>query len=173
MYRRDALPILTSSGSPRGPAIDNERETMESRLPLRLPPQPAWAVDHECLTLKTREPQQFIDITDRVLSCVLASGISDGTVTVQSLHTTAAILVNEHEPLLLDDLGRVLAGWAPAEAPVLARRLRAADRQHDARRAAQRPRPRTSDGAASLGHAGRDQCGGSDRAVAADLSGRT
>ncbi|MYC67953.1 MAG: YjbQ family protein [Acidobacteriia bacterium] len=90
---------------------------MESRLPLRLPPQPAWAVDHECLTLKTLEPQQFIDITDRVLSCVRASGISDGTVTVQSMHTTAAILVNEHEPLLLDDLGRVLAGWAPADAP--------------------------------------------------------
>lgn len=89
---------------------------MESRLPLRLPPQPAWAVDHECLTLKTREPQQFIDITERVLGCVRASGISDGTVTVQSMHTTAAILVNEHEPLLLDDLGRVLAGWAPAEA---------------------------------------------------------
>ena len=89
---------------------------MALRLPLRLPPQPAWAVDHECLTLKTREPQQFIDITERVLSCVRASGISDCTVTVQSMHTTAAILVNEHEPLLLDDLGRVLAGWAPAEA---------------------------------------------------------
>ena len=44
------------------------------------------------------------------------SGISDGTVTVQSMHTTAAILVNENEPLLLDDLGRVLAGWAPAHA---------------------------------------------------------
>ena len=32
------------------------------------------------------------------------------------MHTTAAILVNEHEPLLLDDLSRVLAGWAPAHA---------------------------------------------------------
>lgn len=84
---------------------------MARRLPPRLPPQPAWAVDHECLRLKTREPQQFIDITGRVLSCVRASGVSDCTVTVQSLHTTAAMLVNEHEALLLDNLG-----WAPAEA---------------------------------------------------------
>lgn len=89
---------------------------MALRLPLRHSLQSAWAVAHERLALGTREPQEFIDITDRVLCCVRLSGISDGTVTVQSMHTTAAILVNENEPLLLDDLGRVLAGWAPAHA---------------------------------------------------------
>ena len=89
---------------------------MALRLPLQPSPQSAWAVAHERLALGTREPQQFIDITERVLCCVRLSGISDGTVTVQSMHTTAAILVNENEPLLLDDLGRVLAGWAPAHA---------------------------------------------------------
>ena len=89
---------------------------MALRLPLLPSPQSAWAVAHERLTLETREPQQFIDITERVLCCARFSGISDGTVTVQSMHTTAAILVNENEPLLLDDLGRILAGWAPAGA---------------------------------------------------------
>ena len=89
---------------------------MALRLPLRPVPPSPWAVDHERLTLATREPQQFIDVTERVVGCVRLSGVGDGTVTVQSLHTTAAILVNEHEPLLLDDLGRVLAGWAPADA---------------------------------------------------------
>ena len=89
---------------------------MALRLPLRPSPQSAWAVSHERLALGTRKPQQFIDITERVLSCARLSGISDGTVTVQSMHTTAAILVNENEPLLLDDLGRILAGWAPADA---------------------------------------------------------
>ena len=83
---------------------------------LRPSPQSAWAVAHERLALGTRKPQQFIDITERVLCYARLSGISDGMVTVQSLHTTAAILVNENEPLLLDDLGRVLAGWAPADA---------------------------------------------------------
>ena len=89
---------------------------MALRLPLRPSPQSAWAVVHERLALGTRKPQQFIDITERVLRCVRLSGMSDGTVTVQSRHTTAAILVNENEPLLLDDLSRVLAGWAPAHA---------------------------------------------------------
>ena len=89
---------------------------MALRLPLRPAPQSAWAVVHERLALGTRKPQQFIDITERVLRCVRLSGMSDGTVTVQSRHTTAAILVNENEPLLLDDLSRVLAGWAPAHA---------------------------------------------------------
>ena len=89
---------------------------MALRLPLRPVPPSPWAVDHERLTLATREPQQFIDVTQRVVRSVRLSGVGDGTVTVQSRHTTAAILVNEHEPLLLDDLGRVLAGWAPADA---------------------------------------------------------
>ena len=89
---------------------------MALRLPLRPSPQSAWAVVHERLALGTRKPQQFIDITERVLRCVRLAGMSDGTVTVQSRHTTAAILVNENEPLLLDDLSRVLAGWAPAHA---------------------------------------------------------
>ena len=89
---------------------------MALRFPLQSSPQSAWAVDHERLSLATREPQQFIDITERVIRCVRLSGIGDGTVMVQSMHTTAAMLVNENEPLLLDDLGRVLAGWAPADA---------------------------------------------------------
>lgn len=90
---------------------------MALRLPLQPSPQPAWAVDHERLALATRGSQQFIDITERVVRCVRLSGVGDGTVTAQSMHTTAAMLVNENEPLLLDDLGRVLAGWAPADAP--------------------------------------------------------
>ena len=89
---------------------------MALRHSLRPSPPSAWAVAHERLALGTRKPQQFIDITERVVRCARLSGISDGMVTVQSLHTTAAILVNENQPLLLDDLGRVLAGWAPADA---------------------------------------------------------
>ena len=89
---------------------------MALRLPPRASPQSGWAVSHERLALGTQKPQQFIDITERVLPCTRLSGISDGTVTVQSLHTTAAILVNENESLLLDDLGRILSGWAPADA---------------------------------------------------------
>ena len=66
---------------------------MALRLPLRPSPQSAWAVSHERLEFGTRKPQQFIGITERVLCCARLSGISDGTVTVQFMHTTAVILV--------------------------------------------------------------------------------
>ena len=90
---------------------------MALRLPLQPIPPSAWVVDHDALTLATREPQQFIDVTELVVRCVRLSGVGDGTVTVQSLHTTAAILVNENEPLLLDDLGR----FSPAGRPPMRR----------------------------------------------------
>ena len=89
---------------------------MPSQNPFRPSPQSVWSVAHDHLALVSREPQQFIDITEWMLRCVRHSGISDGTVTAQSMHTTAAILVNENEPLLLDDLDRILSGWAPADA---------------------------------------------------------
>ncbi len=59
---------------------------------------------------------EFIDITDEVAGAVEASGIQDGTVTVFSRHTTAAIKINENEPLLLRDMARFLETSAPREA---------------------------------------------------------
>ncbi|MCX6093406.1 MAG: secondary thiamine-phosphate synthase enzyme YjbQ [Candidatus Bipolaricaulota bacterium] len=59
---------------------------------------------------------EFIDITDEVAAAVEASGIQDGTVTVFSRHTTAAIKINENEPLLLRDMARFLETSAPREA---------------------------------------------------------
>jgi secondary thiamine-phosphate synthase enzyme len=45
---------------------------------------------------------------------VRQSGVGDGLVTVQSRHTTAAVVVNENEPLLIRDFEDLLEGWAPA-----------------------------------------------------------
>lgn len=58
---------------------------------------------------------EFIDITDEVRKAVEASGIQDGTVTVFSRHTTAAVKINENEPLLLRDMARFLENVAPPE----------------------------------------------------------
>ena len=55
----------------------------------------------------------FVDITDRVLDAVKQSGINNGFVIVFSKHTTAAIIIQEHEPLLLEDLGNTLERIAP------------------------------------------------------------
>lgn len=70
-------------------------------------------VDAFTLVLDTAAPRQFIDITGRILDRLTQSGVRDGLVVVASQHTTAAIVVNEHEPLLLEDLDGFLQGLAP------------------------------------------------------------
>lgn len=68
---------------------------------------------HVRFTIATTRPTEFIDLTDRVSTVVAVGGLRSGLVNVQSLHTTAAIIVNEHEPLLLDDLAAALERMAP------------------------------------------------------------
>ena len=41
---------------------------------------------------------EFIDLTDQVEALTAEAGIQAGLVNIQSLHTTTAIVVNEHEP---------------------------------------------------------------------------
>ena len=74
---------------------------------------PAAACRHSRIRVETSRPAEFVDITDRIAASVADMGIHDGLVNVQSLHTTAAILVNEHEPLLLLDFAALLARIAP------------------------------------------------------------
>ena len=68
---------------------------------------------HIRLSIATERPTQFIDLTDQVEAFVAESGIRFGIVNIQSLHTTTAIIVNEHEPLLLSDFSSLLARTAP------------------------------------------------------------
>lgn len=56
---------------------------------------------------------EFIDITDDVAGLVQRSGVRNGVVHVCSYHTTAAIRVNENEPLLVDDFRRMLDRLVP------------------------------------------------------------
>ena len=59
---------------------------------------------------------EFIDITSEVLRVVEESGVREGTVLVFTRHTTAAIKINENEPLLLLDMSRFLERCAPRTA---------------------------------------------------------
>jgi len=68
---------------------------------------------HELILLKTQECLQFIDLTDRVAGVVQKSGVRNGFVNIQTKHTTTAIVVNENEPLLLEDMKRVLEKIVP------------------------------------------------------------
>jgi secondary thiamine-phosphate synthase enzyme len=68
----------------------------------------------EELELETTGAPSFHDITEEVNAIVAESGISFGHVTVFSRHTTAAIRIQEAEPLLLRDMARVLRDIAPS-----------------------------------------------------------
>ena len=67
------------------------------------------------LRLATSTPLEIIDLTDRVGAFLGAVHLETGWVNVQSRHTTTGLVVNEHEPLLLEDLTNLLERLAPRE----------------------------------------------------------
>ena len=78
---------------------------------------PALPSTHVTIRLCTRLPVEFVDLTDHLEAFVAVSGTHLGLLNVQSLHTTTAIIVNEHEPLLLADFAGLLERTAPNDAP--------------------------------------------------------
>jgi len=70
----------------------------------------------ETLTFEAQKSPEFIDITDRVVEALVRSQVKDGFVVVFSKHTTAAIKINENEPLLLQDMANFLARVAAKDA---------------------------------------------------------
>jgi secondary thiamine-phosphate synthase enzyme len=77
-------------------------------------PLAQFAVYSETLEYATEHALQFIDITEDVRGILERSGVAAGTVSIVSTHTTAAVILNEHEPLLLNDMARVLSRLVPA-----------------------------------------------------------
>jgi secondary thiamine-phosphate synthase enzyme len=72
-----------------------------------------WTASHATLTHRTEHEIEFVDITPRLADLVWRHGLDCGTVNVQTRHTTTAIVVNENEPLLLEDLRRTIERVAP------------------------------------------------------------
>ena len=56
----------------------------------------------------TNDRMQLINITDRINEIVRKSGVRDGIVHLQSLHTTTAVFLNEWQDALLQDVKRFL-----------------------------------------------------------------
>ena len=56
------------------------------------------------LVFETHAPIQFVDITDQVAELVRVAGLREGVANVFSRHTTAAVCIQEAEPLLLESL---------------------------------------------------------------------
>lgn len=66
---------------------------------------------------KTKEFLEFIDITDEVKNFIKENQIRNGLVNIQTLHTTAALILNENEPLLIEDIKKNLEKLASKGLP--------------------------------------------------------
>ena len=72
-------------------------------------------VHHDSIALETQERLQFLDFTEQLAEVVRNSGVVTGLVNVQTRHTTTAVMVNENEPLLQEDMRRMLERLAPQD----------------------------------------------------------
>jgi secondary thiamine-phosphate synthase enzyme len=63
--------------------------------------------------LRTDKAFQVVDLTELLAERVRRARIATGLASLQVLHTTAALLVNENEPLLIQDLERTLERLSP------------------------------------------------------------
>src|SRR5258708_6325424 len=76
--------------------------------------RPTTAVNMRRLAFETTEPIQFLDITDEGAACLPRAAVREGIVTILPRHTTAAVRIQEAEPLLLEDLLGFLRRLAPS-----------------------------------------------------------
>jgi secondary thiamine-phosphate synthase enzyme len=77
---------------------------------------PTFIYRHTRIRIASERPTEFIDLTEGLEALIAETRMMVGFLNVQSLHTTAAIVVNEREPLLLHDFETVLDELAPGHA---------------------------------------------------------
>lgn len=65
------------------------------------------------INLSTKATLDFIDVTEKVAKVVKQKGIKNGVINIQSMHTTMAVIVQEAEPLLIQDMKKTLEKIAP------------------------------------------------------------
>ena len=68
---------------------------------------------NKIIEIKSEKQLDIIDLTDRVKSFVKESNIKNGLANIQSLNTTAAVFIQENEPLLLEDIKKYLERIVP------------------------------------------------------------
>ena len=66
--------------------------------------QGSYKVFNRIIDWITNDRMQLLNITDRINEIVRKSGIRDGLVHLQSLHTTSAVFLNEWQDALLHDV---------------------------------------------------------------------
>lgn len=69
---------------------------------------------NEHITLQSTQTRQVFNITSQVKAAMEKSSFRDGIILVCSLHSNSAVIVNDDEPGLLEDLEAWLTQIAPA-----------------------------------------------------------
>lgn len=67
------------------------------------------------ISLQTKKQFELVDITPHVLDAIKESKCETGTALVFSPHTTAAIRINHNEPLLIQDIMKMLYRAVPID----------------------------------------------------------
>ena len=70
-------------------------------------------VFRDTIEVRTDENQQFLDVTKQIRDTLGRARIRNGTVVVNSLHTTVALFLNEFQSALIDDLAALLQKLIP------------------------------------------------------------
>jgi secondary thiamine-phosphate synthase enzyme len=69
---------------------------------------------NEHITLQSTQTRQVFNITSQIKAAMEKSSFRDGIILVSSLHSNSAVIVNDDEPGLLEDLDAWLNKLAPA-----------------------------------------------------------
>jgi secondary thiamine-phosphate synthase enzyme len=67
------------------------------------------------LTLETNKQLELIDITDKVAGVIRESSVEEGSALIFAGNTTASIRVSDNEPLLLQDITKMLYRLVPVD----------------------------------------------------------
>src|SRR5947209_13036862 len=88
--------------SVNGSPAESETATPESPSPAT--PPAGFRIFNRIVDWITNDRMQLINITDRINEIVRKSGVHDGLVHLQSLHTTTSVFINEWQDALLHDV---------------------------------------------------------------------
>ena len=95
------------------PALLESETTHDNGVPAASPG--SFKMFHRVLDWITSDRMQLINVTDRINEIVRKSGIRDGLVHLQSLHTTTAVFINEWQDALLHDVRSFLEDMVSRE----------------------------------------------------------
>lgn len=94
----------TKTSTVIGPAVTHLQNGRSGATQAVAKTTDGYKIFHRVLDWVTEERMQLINISDRINETVRKSGICEGLVHLQSLHTTTALFLNEWQDALIQDV---------------------------------------------------------------------